>query len=227
MVRRTLPLFPLERVVLFPGMPLPLQIFEDRYKVMIGMCELTDRLFGVVLIRSGREVGAPPVTEMVGCTAAIVDLDRVPDGRILLVAAGKQRFRLLAPPTVQPEGYLQGEVEVEDDEPDDPGALPEGVLERVREELREYVGHLTTLTGSGAAAPQPLPDDLPPDVLSYRVASLLTVPARERQALLEMASTAERLQREVALLRRENFTLRLMAQGAHGASREQGPFSRN
>ena len=55
---RVLPLFPLDQVVLFPGMSLPLHIFEDRYKVMIGACQVTDRLFGVLLIRSGSEVGA-------------------------------------------------------------------------------------------------------------------------------------------------------------------------
>ena len=62
---RVLPLFPLDQVVLYPGMSLPLRIFEPRYKVMIGACQVTDQLFGVLLIRSGSEVGAPAEPERV------------------------------------------------------------------------------------------------------------------------------------------------------------------
>ena len=78
---RALPLFPLEQVVLFPGMSLPLHIFEERYKVMIGACQVTDQLFGVLLIKSGSEVGAPAQPERVGCTARMLRVDRLPDGR--------------------------------------------------------------------------------------------------------------------------------------------------
>src|SRR5258708_7134196 len=68
---RVLPLFPLEQVVLFPGMSLPLHIFEERYKVMIGACQVTDQLFGVLLIKTGTEVGAPAQPERVGSRVAV------------------------------------------------------------------------------------------------------------------------------------------------------------
>src|SRR5690348_15612045 len=108
--QRVMPLFPLEQVVLFPGMSLPLRIFEERYKLMIGACQVTDQLFGVVLIRSGREVGDPAEPEQVGCTARMVRIDRIPDGQMHILTVGEQRFRLVGPARVQPEGYLAGNV---------------------------------------------------------------------------------------------------------------------
>src|SRR5947209_3822819 len=110
--QRVLPLFPLEQVVLFPGMSLPLRIFEERYKVMIGACQVTDQIFGVVLIRSGLEVGAPAEPERVGCTARMVRIDRMPDGRMNILTVGEQRFRLMGPARLMPEGYLVGDVEL-------------------------------------------------------------------------------------------------------------------
>ena len=76
-------------------MSLPLRIFEERYKVMIGACQVTDQLFGVLLIRSGREVGAPAEPEQVGCTARMVRVDRMPDGQMHILTIGEQRFRLM------------------------------------------------------------------------------------------------------------------------------------
>src|SRR5215510_2241307 len=108
--QRVLPLFPLEQVVLFPGMPLPLRIFEERYKVMIGACQVTDQLFGVVLIRSGKEVGAPAEPERVGCTARMHRVERMPDGQMFILTMGEQRFRLINPARVMAEGYLVGDV---------------------------------------------------------------------------------------------------------------------
>src|SRR5438132_13161867 len=105
-----MPLFPLEQVVLFPGMSLPLHIFEERYKVMIGACHLTDQLFGVLLIRSGSEVGAAAQPERVGCTARMVRLDRQPDGRMNILTIGQTRFRLVGAPRLRPEGYLVADV---------------------------------------------------------------------------------------------------------------------
>src|SRR5260370_16324614 len=94
---RVLPLFPLEQVVLFPGMSLPLHIFEERYKVMIGACQETDQLFGVLLIKSGSEVGAPPQPERVRCTARMLRIDRLPDGRMPSLTLADQRFRSPSP----------------------------------------------------------------------------------------------------------------------------------
>src|SRR5579859_3037980 len=114
--QRVMPLFPLEQVVLFPGMSLPLRIFEERYKVMIGACQVTDQVFGVVLIHSGREVGEPAEPEPVGCTARMVRVDRIPDGRMHILTIGEQRFRLLGHARAMAEGYLVGDVQLLSDE---------------------------------------------------------------------------------------------------------------
>src|SRR5207302_8756136 len=89
---RVLPLFPLEQVVLFPGMSLPLHVFEERYKVMIGACQVTDQLFGVLLIKSGSEVGAPAQPELVGGAARMLRIDRLPDARMTILTIAEQRF---------------------------------------------------------------------------------------------------------------------------------------
>jgi Lon protease-like protein len=88
-----LPLFPLN-TVLFPGMPISLHIFEERYRLMIGRCIEQNGPFGVVLIREGREVGGEAAPYPVGTTAAIGSNVRLDDGRYYLTATGQRRFRI-------------------------------------------------------------------------------------------------------------------------------------
>jgi Lon protease-like protein len=198
--QRVLPLFPLEQVVLFPGMALPLRIFEERYKVMIGACQVTDQLFGVVLIRSGREVGAPAEPEPVGCTARLVRVDRIPDGRMHILTVGEHRFRLASAARVMPEGYLVADVHILG-EPTTVAVEP-GLVTAVKQEFTRYQQAIIGLTGRGDPIGVP---DLPADPvrLSYRVAATLYVAPRERQRLLEADDVAERLQQELVLLKRE------------------------
>jgi Lon protease-like protein len=209
--QRVLPLFPLEQVVLFPGMSLPLRIFEERYKLMIGACQVTDQLFGVVLIRSGREVGEPAEPEQVGCTARMVRVDRIPDGRMHILTVGEQRFRLVGPARAMPEGYLVGDVQMLSE----PAAasVESELMSGITREFTRYQQAILGLTGRGdpASAPE-LPTD--PVRLSYHVASTLYVDPRERQRLLELDDVTQRLQHELALLKRE-------------MPRTIGPFSLN
>ena len=109
-----IPLFPLD-VVLFPGVPLPLHIFEPRYKEMIGECLAQNRTFGVV---RALEQGLAEV----GCTAEIVTVvKKYADGRLDLVTEGRQRFELLS--VNQDRSYLQGEVLMIEDEPGSPSLV--------------------------------------------------------------------------------------------------------
>jgi Lon protease-like protein len=211
---RVLPLFPLEQVVLFPGMSLPLRIFEERYKFMIGACQVTDQLFGVLLIRTGSEVGAPAQPERVGCTARMVRVDRMPDGGMMILTVGETRFRLLGAARVMPEGYLTGDIRLL---PDSPGAVvAPDLASGVAEEFGKYQASALTMSGSKetAAAPELASD---PTRLSYQVASSLHIHPRERQQLLEMGDVAGRLQQELSLLKRENRPARATI----------GPFSIN
>jgi Lon protease-like protein len=209
--KRAMPLFPLEQVVLFPGMSLPLRIFEERYKVMIGACQVTDQLFGVVLIRSGREVGDPAEPENIGCTARMVRVDRIPDGQMHILTIGEQRFRLIGQSRVMPEGYLVGDVEVLPDGP--AGPVESTLVASVTQEFTRYQQAILGLTGrtDPVSAPE-LPSD--PVRLSYRIAATLFVEPQERQRLLETDDVVGRLRQELALLKRE-------------MPRTIGPFSLN
>jgi len=211
-----LPLFPLEQMVLFPGMSLPLRIFEERYKVMIGACQVTDQLFGVLLIKSGSEVGAPAQPERVGCTARMLRIDRLPDGRMTILTIGEQRFRLQGPTRVMAEGYLVGDVRLLPDQATEPIAAD--LVSNLAEEFGKYQTAALSFQQSGigenARAPA-LPAD--PLRLSYRIAATLHIHPRERQHLLELDDVASRLREELTLLRREN----------RPAAKTIGPFSVN
>ena len=213
---RVLPLFPLGQVVLFPGMSLPLHIFEERYKVMIGACQVTDQLFGVLLIRSGSEVGAPAQPERIGCTARMLRIDRLPDGRMTILTIGEQRFRLQGPARVMSEGYLVGDVRMLPDQTTP--AVTAYLVSSIAAEFGKYQTAALSLQQSGsgeAVKPPALPAD--PLRLSYQIASTLHVHPRERQHLLELDDVASRLQQELTLLRREN----------RPGPATIGPFSRN
>ncbi len=211
---RVLPLFPLEQVVLFPGMSLPLHIFEERYKVMIGACQVTDQLFGVLLIKNGSEVGAPAQPERVGCTARVLRIDRLPDGRMTILTIGEQRFRLQGAARVMSEGYLVGNIRLLSDSVAEPVAA--GLVSNLTEEFSKYQTAVLSMSGSTETIKPPeLPAD--PLRLSYRIASTLHIHPRERQQLLELDDVASRLQQELTLLRREN----------RPAAKTIGPFSIN
>src|SRR5947209_5890353 len=132
-----LALFPLH-TVLFPGMPLPLHIFEERYKLMIGRCIEAERPFGVVLIQSGPEVGGPAVPHMVGTTAHIASVKRADDGRMNLIAIGQERFRIVE--VVRHEPYLIARVEPRGDE--QPSAEAPSLAVEVRAVLTTYLRDL-------------------------------------------------------------------------------------
>src|SRR6516165_7942059 len=162
-------------------MSLPLRIFEERYKVMIGACQVTDQLFGVVLIRTGREVGDPAEPEHIGCTARMMRIDRIPDGQMHILTIGEQRFRLIGQARVMPEGYLVGDVELLPDGP--ASAVEANLVASVTQEFTRYQQAILGLTGrtDPVSAPE-LPAD--PVRLSYRIAATLFVEPQERQRLL-------------------------------------------
>jgi len=200
-----LPLFPLG-AVLYPGMLLPLHIFEERYRQLVQ--DLLDgpepRRFGVVAIRKGRETGIDGVHSLyeIGCTATLRRVSRHDDGRFDIVTAGTQRFRLLGLDQTRP--YLQGEVEMLTEAPADP-AVAGPAVRVIQAAFREYLDALTEWGGATVRL-EDLPDE--PVLLSFVVAAAMIIDLPERQALLAESDTLRRLARQRALLSRETAMLR-------------------
>ncbi|MFE2348229.1 LON peptidase substrate-binding domain-containing protein [Kitasatospora cineracea] len=219
-----LPLFPLN-TVLYPGLVLPLHVFEERYRRLVAdlleQPEDEPRRFGVVAIKDGREtapvrehegpagpldgLGAPggdPLDALhaVGCVADVASVREQPKGRYELLVTGTTRFRLRALDATGP--YLVGEVSVLAEEPGEgSGALAAGV-ERAFRTYQKRLAGAREATLSGEAD---LPDD--PQVLSYLVAAATSLSTKDKQELLACPDTAQRLTRELALLRHESAVL--------------------
>ena len=186
---RELPLFPLPEVVLFPSRPLPLHIFEFRYRIMMNTILESDRRFGVLLYDSVKD---KPAT--IGCCAEIIQHQRLPDDRIKILTLGQQRFRVLE--YVREKPYKVGLVEWIEDQPPQKDLKP--LAGEVEQLLQDVVRLTAKLTDQTIELPENIPD-LPTE-LSYWVASNLYGVAAEQQALLEMQDTAERLEREAEIL---------------------------
>ena len=205
----TVPLFPLSHTVLFPGMLLPLHIFEERYRELVRTLVARDgpgrgrRRFGVIAIRQGWEVGAEAAEALhaVGCAAELRRVSRYPDGRYDIVTVGADRFRLLdVDRDSQP--YLLGLVEWL---PPDPPSDAAGLAASVGALFAEYVTAAAGLQARPVDAPE-LPDD--PGELSYLVAAGAVLTLEDRQALLEFDTAQARLKAELRLLKRETTMVR-------------------
>ena len=211
-----LPLFPLS-TVLFPGMRLPLHIFEERYRKLAAYLQAQPepRRFGVIAIRKGREVGPDGITALydVGCVTTVRQIAVRPDGRFDLGTVGTERFRLLRVDDSLP--YFQGEVELltEEETPGETGAA-EGspgaellalTTRRVQESFRSYLNALAD-RGGGVIGVADLPDE--PVLLSYVVGASMIIDLPERQSLLAARTALDRLRLERSLLVRETAMLR-------------------
>jgi len=178
-------------------MPMSLHIFEERYRTMMRDCRAASTTFGIVAIREGHEVGAGAVPYEVGTLAQLDDIEELPDGRYNLRVVGASRFRIDA--LSHDRQYLVGAVHYLQDRP-----APVGDTERLAMAVTaSFRGYATQLRGIGQQEPRglELPSDL--ELLSYLVAAALQVGTAQRQRLLEIDDTAERLTACLRLLRRE------------------------
>jgi ATP-dependent Lon protease len=186
-----LPLFPLE-VVLLPEETLPLHIFEERYKEMIGECLKAkasgagQQEFGVVLAK-GQEIYS------VGCTALIVNLTRqYADGRMDILTVGKRRFEIAL--TNDEKDYLRGSVEFfDDDKADTPS---DALAQRATELFREIMRKLRR------SADMPIHLSRPYRHLSFRLAAPLLLELDFKQQLLSMRDEPQRLQVLIEVMQR-------------------------
>ncbi|MDT0461697.1 LON peptidase substrate-binding domain-containing protein [Streptomyces gibsoniae] len=223
-----LPLFPLNSV-LFPGLVLPLNVFEERYRALmrdlLKTPEDEPRRFAVVAIRDGHEVapsasGMPDPTALpergpgagfgsdpskafhgVGCIADAATIRERADGTFEVLATGTTRVRLLSVDSSGP--YLTAELEELVEEPgDEAGALAEGVLRAFRQYQKRLAGARERSLSTGAE----LPDE--PAVVSYLVAAAVMLDTPTKQRLLQAPDTASRLRDELKLLRAETAIIR-------------------
>jgi Lon protease-like protein len=179
--RETVPVFPLG-TVLFPGMRLPLRIFETRYMDMAKACLKHDAPFGVCLIREGEEVGAPAVPEAVGCLARIGEWDMETLGVLKVKADGLERFRLVSTTTTS-AGLILGDIERFAAEA--AAAPPE--LAACAEFVRKVIGAV----GSARFNPPYRFDDA--SWVGFRLAEILPLRRDARQKLLELTDAGARL----------------------------------
>jgi uncharacterized protein len=218
-----LPLFPLG-TVLYPGLVLPLHIFEDRYRQLVR--DLLDqpepREFGVIAIRRGRETGIDGVCDLyeVGCTAVVRQVDEYDDGRYGLITVGTRRFKLLGLTEAAP--YLQGDVDLLPEDTGDKAAASLAVTP-VQQAFLGYLDALGQQSGATFDVPD-LPDE--PVLLSYLVAATIVVDLPDKQRLLAASDAERRLAADRQLLVRETRMLRSLT-SAPAPDLRNSPYSPN
>ena len=192
---RELPLFPLP-LVLFPGAPLPLHIFEERYRRLLADVRASNNLFGLSYFvpESGAE-DRPPAGH-VGCATEVVEVQPLPDGRSNIMTMGVARYRV-AEYVERGDPYLVARVEFFEDEHED-DAVVERRAEEVTEMFMRIARAMRTANDERGALPELPQGD--PERLSFLVAAVVEMDAEAKQRLLELRSTTQRLRRLYTLL---------------------------
>ena len=179
-----LPIFPLS-VVLFPGTPLPLHIFEPRYRRMLSDVLAADRRFGIVPVLSETDL---PVADAIGCVAEVRLNQELPDGRSNIVVLGGPRFRV-ARVVDDPAPYLMAQIETFEDET---GSEPSvEAVDALRQLFGRYLTGVRELNDTPPDADPALPDDAAS--LSFHVAAAIDCDLRLKQRLLAQRSAASRV----------------------------------
>ena len=193
-------------------MELPLHIFEERYKDMIGECLEQDVPFGVVLIKEGLEVGAPADPERIGTSTRILRSEILDQGRMNIVTKGERRFEIeeIIQRVPHVVGRVRFLVELE-------GEGCAELIPQINDEYVNLVKNLTALAG-GYTSRVEIPED--PIELSYAIAGNLNLEPHLRQSLLVTETAATRLFDLIPLLKQGNETLRKQIT-------EQNPFQGN
>ena len=184
-----LPLFPLP-LVLFPGVPLPLHIFEPRYRQMLDDVRAGNNLFGLSYLDDSAENEIPPAGH-IGCVAEITEAETMPDGRSNILTVGLIRYRIEKYVESERE-YLAAQVSFFEDEPEDDETLRASAQEvaatftRIARSVRRINDERTNLPDISGTEPQRL---------SFLVAAAVELDMNAKQALLELRSTSRRLER--------------------------------
>jgi Lon protease-like protein len=208
-----LPLFPLNTVI-FPGWPMPLHIFEPRYKEMVRYCVEEQQPFGIVLIEEGEEeFDTAAIPHRIGCTVAITQLEKTEDGRLYIMTIGQERFRIRKLKRDRP--YLVGEVEMLDFETEDSRVLNTAVA-GLRPLVIDYFAALAQVDDDDEIDTSQIPSD--PEELSYLAAAILQVSLETKQTMLSARKASNLLNYLTGVYKRE---LRLIPR------QDMGSFSPN
>jgi Lon protease-like protein len=188
-----LPLFPLN-TVLFPGGVLPLKVFEARYIDMVRDCMKRDVPFGVVRIKSGKEVGVAAEPDSVGCMAHIVEWDMPELGLLMLQTSGGQRFRILET-RVLPDQRTEARVELIAEDAEPPVSTE---LVACATALKTVIDDINSAArASGESGFNPFPAELRLDSTCWvanRWCEILPISTLARQKLLELTDAQSRLE---------------------------------
>jgi Lon protease-like protein len=202
-------------------MALPLYIFEERYKVMIAECVAESRPFGVVLIRTGNEVGEVGTLHEIGTTAHVTQVENLDDGRMNIAALGYSRFRIQKTHNARP--FLTGIVE---DFPLEDQANPKAKLlaAKLGPMLQAYLNIFAKL-GNVQLEMDELPDE--PATLAFLTAIILRTPMKDKQELLAVPDLLSLLRAERKMLRREAHILKILIEDGPRWRDDPSPFSTN
>ncbi len=188
---RELPIFPLP-LVLFPGVPQPLHIFEPRYQRMLADARAGNNLFGLSYFDAGaEEMSDAPPPGHVGCAMEIVEVQPLPEGRSNVVTLGVVRYRVESY-VERGEPYLIARVEFFEDEEEDAELLKR--LAREVSEIFTRIAQAARTINDERGGHTKLPE-AEPELLSFLVAAAMEMDAEARQSMLELRSTSERLRR--------------------------------
>ena len=193
----TIPIFPLQDVVLFPNSTTPLHIFEPRYRAMVADALEGDSIIGMILLQPGHEAeyeGRPPIFD-IGCAGVIIAAEELPDGRYNIVLGGLMKFRVLSEDASRP--YRLAEVE----------ALPEAVEPGDRPLLAERRHELEETLRSISPRAQLPPSDLSDEKVVDGLSQVLPLEPAHRQELLEAVGPLERALRLIRRLRENDSVL--------------------
>jgi Lon protease-like protein len=216
---RQVPVFPLP-LVLYPGLSVPLHVFEPRYRQLLEDVGGVDGRFAIVLVEPDADDAEAARLHTVGCMARITEIEPLPDGRANIVVVGEERVRLLDWQEERP--YATGAVQILDE---DTGSASLAGL--VRQRFAEYVD---VLFGLVHMRPPEIPDTAEACDLSYQVAGAMHLEAAEKQFLLRCPSTDERLSTLLQLLSRETQRVSAFVDIAHQQGKQffgGVPFSVN
>ena len=190
-----LPVFPLP-VVLFPGVPLPLHIFEPRYRRMLQDIRVTNNLFGVAYFDATEATDAVPPAGHVGCVAEVTETQTFPDGRSNILTVGVVRYRVESY-VEHGDPYLVAKISYFEDNEEDEATVA-GLTREVADAFTRIAQAVRTINDERAN----LPDisNTEPQRLSFLVAAAMEIEADVKQEMLELRSTFERLERLRSML---------------------------